>query len=91
MLTPYDFYKEKCLAGCQDSKNIKVKCNKGYTVIDAKGYDALVDLVKPDMFVALTEYPTLEKDHKGDSNKSHKRAILKTKTYYELSELAQRK
>lgn len=27
-------------------------------------YDAMVDLIKPEYFVGLTEYPSLQKDHK---------------------------
>jgi tRNA-guanine family transglycosylase len=37
--------------------------------------------------VTLTEYPSLSKDHKQESNKSYKRAITKTSTYLEQSKL----
>ncbi len=38
-LSPYDFYKQECLAGSQDSKLVKIKCSKGYTAFDADMYD----------------------------------------------------
>jgi len=33
----------------------------------------------------LTDYPSLSKDHKEESNKSYKRAISKTTSYLEQS------
>ena len=62
-LTPYDHSKSDCMSGCQNNNKVKIKCNKGYTEITPDLYDKLVDLVKPDIVVGLTEYPSLEKDH----------------------------
>ena len=84
-LTPYDFFKKDCMTGCQNNSKVKIKCNKGYTEVTAELYDNMIDIIKPDIFVGLTEYPSLEKDHSSESNKSHKRAINKTKTYLEKS------
>lgn len=80
-LAPYDFSKSDCMTGCQNNSQVKIKCSKGYTAIGAPEYDKMVELLKPDYFVGLTEYPYLEKDHSDSSNKSLKRAICKTKTY----------
>ena len=84
-LTPYDFSKADCITGSQNNSIVKIKCNKGYTAIDAPLYDQMVEAIKPDIFVGLTEYPFIEKDHKDSTNKSLKRAICKTKSYLEKS------
>ena len=80
-LTPYDHSKSDCLTGCQNNSKVKIKCNKGYTEITAEQYDKMIEILKPDIVVGLTEYPKLEKDHETVSNKSYKRAICKTKSY----------
>ena len=41
----------------------------------------MIKIIKPDIVVGLTEYPSLEKGHNEVSNKSYKRAICKTKSY----------
>lgn len=38
-LSPYDFYKKECVAGCQDTKKVKIKCAKGFTPFSAADYD----------------------------------------------------
>lgn len=34
-LTPYDFYKDEPITGCQNSKQVKIKCVNGYNAITA--------------------------------------------------------
>ena len=67
--------------GCQNNSKVKMKCKKGYTEITADLYDEMIKIIKPDIVVGLTEYPSLEKGHNEVSNKSYKRAICKTKSY----------
>ena len=62
-MTPYDHSKADCMTGCQNNSKVKIKCNKGYTEINAQGYDKMAKLLNPDIVVGLTEYPKLEKDH----------------------------
>lgn len=62
-LTPYDFSKPDCMTGSQHNDKVKIKTNKGYHQVTADQYDKLIDIIKPDYFVGLTEYPSLEKDH----------------------------
>ncbi len=38
-LTPYDFYKQQPITGCQNSKQVKIKCVNGYNAITAQQYD----------------------------------------------------
>lgn len=45
----------------------------------------MAEIIKPDILVTLTEYPSLEKNHQNESNKSYKRAINKTTSYLEQS------
>jgi hypothetical protein len=63
-LTPYDFYKSEPITGCQDNKKVKIKCINGYNTINAQQYDEIAEIVKPNILVTLTEYPSLAKDHK---------------------------
>ncbi len=42
-LTPYSFYQKDSLVGCQKSKIVKIKCNKGYTPFDAATYDEIAN------------------------------------------------
>lgn len=86
-LTPYDFYKPECMTGCDNSKIVKIKCSKGYTAFTAAEYDEVAKIVKPEYLVTLTEYPASQKGHTAESNKSHKRAINKTSSYLENSQL----
>lgn len=62
-LTPYDFYKPECMTGCDNSKIVKIKCNKGYTAFTAAEYDEVAKIVKPEYLVTLTEYPASQKGH----------------------------
>lgn len=62
-LAPYDFSKPDCMTGCHYNNKVKIRCNKGYTEITAPLYDRMVELIKPDYFVGLTEYPSLLKNH----------------------------
>lgn len=34
-MSPYDFYKEEPITGCQNSKQVKIKCINGYNAITA--------------------------------------------------------
>ena len=90
-LSPYDFYKKEGMTGCEREKVVKIKCNRGYTEFTAEAYDEIAGLIKPDYLVTLTEYPASQKGHSSDSNKSMKRAISKTKSYLQKSDLVDSK
>ncbi len=60
-MAPYDFSKPDCMSGCHYNNKVKIKCNKGYTEITAPLYDKLVQVLQPDFYVGLTEYPSLMK------------------------------
>lgn len=75
------------MTGCEKSSVVKIKCSKGYTPFSAEEYDEIARIVKPNYLVTLTEYPSSQKGHSSDSNKSHKRAIIKTTTYLQKSKL----
>jgi hypothetical protein len=46
--------------GCKGDK-IKALCRNGYQEISSKEYYELVELIRPDYWVALTEVPSLMK------------------------------
>lgn len=44
-------------------------------------YYELVELIKPDYWVGMTEVPSLLKDHTEESTNAYKRAIAKTNMF----------
>lgn len=66
--------------GCNGEK-VKVLCRNGYQEVSWHDYYELVQLIKPDFWVALTEIPSLIKEHKEESSNSLKRAIGKTNSF----------
>lgn len=57
---------------------MKVLCRNGYQEVGWNDYYELVQLIRPDLWVGLTEVPSLMKEHKDESSNSLKRAIGKT-------------
>jgi hypothetical protein len=79
-LTPYDFSKPKSMNGCHGDK-VKVMGNQGYKEMSSFDYYELVELIKPDYWVGMTEIPALLKDHSEESTNAYKRAIGKTNNF----------
>lgn len=79
-LTPYDCSRKQYMNGTK-GEQIKIMANKGYQEVTSFEYYELVELIKPDMWVAMTEVPHLMKDAVADSTNSFKRAIGKTTNF----------
>lgn len=79
-LTPYDYNVQHGMNGCKGEK-IKIMCRNGYQEVSWYEYYELVELIRPDFWVGLTEVPSLFKEHKDESSNSLKRAIGKTNAF----------
>lgn len=73
VLSPIDSIK-KCIEGINKKNAVKISTTKGYEEFSIDNFLEIVNLIKPDVLIGLTEIPVQD----GSGVKSHTRCVEKT-------------